>query len=180
MTKKKPDSDFIAKTLSTATATSEVALADAIETYQVYVNGPECLGLNTVEYGSLSSIIDKYRSSFSDGFIGRCHKIQIADSKGDLVYTLDYSAKYSSSYWYFVAYRKRPHWWNSEPKLKCQLIAESKVNDFVANLRNNGYLVPVVTPVKLNYIHNWHLGVDTEVLLAKLIREAFNDFELEE
>ena len=180
MTKKKTDSDFIAKTLATGTATSEPALADAIETYRVYVNGPECLGLNTIEYGSLSSVLDKYRTSFSDSYIGRCHKIEVADSQGQLVYTLDYTSKYNGSYWYFVAYRKRPHWWNSEPKLKCQLVSESKVHDFTNDLHRKGYLVPLVAPVKLIYLHNFHLPMDYKVLLAKLIREAFNDYELEE
>lgn len=180
MAKKKPDSDFIAKALSTADATSEPALADAIETYRVYINGPECLGLNTVEYGSLSSIVDKYRASFSDSYVGRCHKIKVADSKGQLVYTIDYTSKCNCSYWYFVAYNKRPHWWNSEPKLKFQLVSESKVNDFTNDLRRKGYLVQLVSPVKLNYLHNFHLPVNYTVMLAKLIREAFNDFELKE
>ncbi len=180
MTKKKPDSDFIAKTLSTDTATSEPALADAIETYRVYVNGPECLGLNTIEYGTLNSITDKYRSSFSDNYIGRCHKIEIADSQGKLVYTLDQTAKYNTSYLYFIAYRKRPHWWNSEPKLKCQLIPEARAHDFANELREKGYLVPVVAPIKICYLHNLYVPMDYKVLLAKLIREAFNGYELEE
>jgi len=180
MTKKKPDSGFIAKTLSTATATSEPALADAQETYQVYINGPECLRLNTVEYGSLNSIVDKYRTSFSDNYIGRSHKIEIADSKGKLAYTLDQTAKYNGSYWYFIAYRKRPHWWNSEPKLKCQLVSDTRVNDFTASLRNKGYLVVIASPVKFNYLHNMHLPMDYKVMLAKLIMEVFDGYELEE
>lgn len=180
MTKKKPDSDFIAKTLATGTATSEPALADAIETYRVYINGPECLGLNTIEYGSLSSVADKYRTSFGDDYVGRCHKIEITDSEGKLVYTLDQSAKHNTSYLYFVAYKKRPHWWNSEPKLKVQLVSETRVHDFTNELRAKGYLVQVVTPIKFSYINNRYIGIDYETLLAKLIREAFNDFELEE
>lgn len=180
MTKKKPDSDFIAKTLATANATSEPALADAIETYRVYVNGPECLGLNTIEYGTLNSITDKYRYSFSDNYIGRCHKIEIADSQGKLVYTLDQTAKYNVSYLYFIAYRKRPHWWNSEPKLKCQLVPETKVHDFTNSLRHSGYIVLMAMPIKLSYINNLHIATDYEVLLAKLIREAFDGYELEE
>ena len=180
MTKKKPDSDFIAKTLATANVTSEPALADAIETYRVYVNGPECLGLNTIEYGTLNSITEKYRSSFSDSYIGRCHKIEIADSQGKLVYTLDQTAKTSNSYWYFIAYRKRPHWWNSEPKLKCQLVPESKVHDFTNDLRRIGYVVPLAMPIKLSYMHNRHIATDYEVLLARLIREVFDGYELEE
>lgn len=176
----KPTAISLAQVLAQANPTNvDAALEEVAKAYNVIVESSDGMLIRFLEYGKLTMIVAKLRKALPVGSYSQ-YRVHILDSEDKLVWEIEPKSQQYSEVYTVIRYRRKPHWWNSEPRPKWKIVNSRDAASILASLTKRGYSILSANDINLVIDISNNAYATCSAAALTLIRGGLNDYNYEE
>lgn len=171
----------IAKILAKAQATSvDAALEEEPRAYEIWLTSSDGLGLKFLEFGRLTAIIAKLNNTLPKAEVTQ-YNYTIIDSKTNrCVWNIESLANVYDQSLTLVGYKRKPHWWNREPRINWTIVKQVDLNKTTSAIRAMGYKTVAHLSLDLVLTASRERGSELFSRAIHLLTEALDGYTTKE